>query len=218
MKTIIINASPRKNWNTAKLLKEAQKGAESIGATTEYINLYDIVCTGCRSCMACKRKGIAISCKCYWKDELTPIIDRIYHADRLIIGSPIYYNQTTSQFHALMERVCFPAMSYNDYSSNFNGKVEVDVFLTMNVDSNYWNEHYEEKFISEFHPFRYLNGNIRIHPCFDTLQVENYERYEMKAWNEIHKRYVHETQFPLDLKAAFNVGAKIYNKDTKLEV
>jgi multimeric flavodoxin WrbA len=28
MKTIIINASPRKNWNTAQLLKSAQKGAE----------------------------------------------------------------------------------------------------------------------------------------------------------------------------------------------
>ena len=28
MKTIVINASPRKNWNTAKLLKEAQKGSE----------------------------------------------------------------------------------------------------------------------------------------------------------------------------------------------
>ena len=64
--------------------------------------------------MACKRKGIEVPCKCYWKDELTPIINRIYQADRLIIGSPIYYNQTTSQFHALMERVCFPAMSYND--------------------------------------------------------------------------------------------------------
>ena len=32
MKTIIINASPRKNWNTAQLLKQAQKGAESVGA------------------------------------------------------------------------------------------------------------------------------------------------------------------------------------------
>lgn len=32
MKTIIINASPRKNWNTAQLVKEAQKGAESAGA------------------------------------------------------------------------------------------------------------------------------------------------------------------------------------------
>ena len=31
MKTIIINGSPRKNFNTAKLLKEAQKGAEAMG-------------------------------------------------------------------------------------------------------------------------------------------------------------------------------------------
>ena len=38
MKTIVVNASPRKNWNTAKLMKQAQKGAESVGAETEYID------------------------------------------------------------------------------------------------------------------------------------------------------------------------------------
>lgn len=29
MKVIILNASPRKNWNTAQLLKAAQKGAQA---------------------------------------------------------------------------------------------------------------------------------------------------------------------------------------------
>lgn len=38
MKTIILNASPRKNWNTAQLLKEAQRGAESVGDDVEYID------------------------------------------------------------------------------------------------------------------------------------------------------------------------------------
>ena len=28
MKTIILNGSPKKNWNTAMMLKEAQKGAK----------------------------------------------------------------------------------------------------------------------------------------------------------------------------------------------
>ena len=37
MKTIILNGSPRKNWNTALMLKEAVKGAESVGAETEYM-------------------------------------------------------------------------------------------------------------------------------------------------------------------------------------
>ena len=29
MKTIIVYASPRKQWNTAQLLKEAQRGSEA---------------------------------------------------------------------------------------------------------------------------------------------------------------------------------------------
>ena len=32
MKTIILNASPRKKWNTAELLNSAAMGAESAGA------------------------------------------------------------------------------------------------------------------------------------------------------------------------------------------
>ncbi len=208
MKTIILNASPRKNMNTAQLLKEAEKGAISANHQVEYIDLYDIICTGCRSCLACKRKNVAEPCKCYWPDELTPILDRIYAADRLIIGSPIYYNQTTSQFHALMERLCFPAMSYNDYSSTFRSKVDVEVFLTMNVGEEYYSRHYDNKFKDEFRPFRYLNGTTTIHPFFDTLQVKNYSLYDMAAWNEEHKREVHSTQFPLDLERAYRIGAK----------
>ena len=50
MKTILINGSPRKNWNTAALLKEAQKGAISVGAQAEYIDLYDLSYTGLLPC------------------------------------------------------------------------------------------------------------------------------------------------------------------------
>ena len=92
MKTIILNGSPRKDWNTAQLLQSTRKGAESAGAAVEYFDLYDLSFTGCRSCLACKRKGIGEPCKCYYGDELEPIIDRIYKADRLILGSPIYFD------------------------------------------------------------------------------------------------------------------------------
>ena len=74
MKTIIINAGPRKNWNTDLMLKEAQKGAGSAGAETEYIDLYDLDFKGCRSCLACKIKGAERN-KCYWKDDLSPVIE-----------------------------------------------------------------------------------------------------------------------------------------------
>ena len=63
MKTLILNASPRKNWNTAKLLKSAAEGVLSAGAEVEHIDLYDLSFTGCRSCMLCKRKGVE-RCHC----------------------------------------------------------------------------------------------------------------------------------------------------------
>ena len=80
MKTIILNASPRKTWNTAKLLKSAAQGAKDAGAEVEYIDLYDLTFTGCRGCLLCKRKGVE-RCHCYWKDDLSPIIDKIENSD-----------------------------------------------------------------------------------------------------------------------------------------
>ena len=41
-KVIILNWSPRKNFNIAKLLKAAEKGCGSVWAEVEYFNLYDL--------------------------------------------------------------------------------------------------------------------------------------------------------------------------------
>ena len=57
MKIVGINGSPRKKWNTATLLGHALKGAESEGAETELVHLYDADYTGCTSCFACKTLG-----------------------------------------------------------------------------------------------------------------------------------------------------------------
>lgn len=56
MKAIAINGSPRKGWNTEKLLKEALRGAESVGAETKLVQLYDLNYTGCKSCLLVKSR------------------------------------------------------------------------------------------------------------------------------------------------------------------
>ena len=56
MKVIGINGSPRKNCNTATMVKKALDGAQSKGAKTELIHLYDLDYKGCKSCFACKLK------------------------------------------------------------------------------------------------------------------------------------------------------------------
>ena len=208
MKTMILNASPRKNSNTAQLLKSAQKGAESVNAETEYIDLYDLNFTGCRSCMACKRKG-AEPCKCYWKDDLSPLMEKIFSSDTIFVGSPIYLGDTTSQFHALLERLDFATLSYNDYSCLFKGKLNVGIILTMNAPKEYYMEHYLSKLQDQFDILKRFGGSVEVYPCYDTLQVNDYSRFEMAAWEEMHKKVVHEKAFPVDLENAFQLGAKL---------
>ncbi len=214
MKTIILNGSPRKNQNTAMLLKSAQKGAVSAGADTEYIDLYDLNYTGCRSCLACKRKNLA-PCHCYWKDDLSPLLDRIFESDALMIGVPIYLGGITSQVHALMERLHFCALSYDDYSNYFKGKVNVGVIVTMNASKMFYKTMYQSKIKSELSALKTLNGNIEFYPCFDTLQVSDYSKYDMASFNEEHKKKVRQTQFPKDLENAFELGVRLSRKETQ---
>ena len=208
MKTIILNGSPRKNWNTAMLLKEAEKGAREAGSETEYIDLYDLQFTGCRSCMACKRKD-GERCKCFWKDDLSPVIDRIFQADSLIIGSPIYLGDITSQVHALIERLHFCALSYDDYSNYFNGKVNVGIILTMNASKAYFEQSYLGKTKEVEQIFRALNGNVEVYAACDTLQVNDYSKFNMAGFSEEHKKEMREKQFPVDLEEAFRLGERL---------
>ena len=208
MKAIFLNGSPRKNWNTAMMLQSAQKGAESVGMETEYINLYDLQYTGCRSCMACKRKGVE-RCKCFWKDDLSPVIERIFEADELFVGSPIYLGDITSQVHALIERLHFCALSYDDYSNYFGGRVNVGIILTMNAPREYCQQAYGQKMEEMKQIFRALNGKVELYPCCDTLQVNDYSRFDMASFSETHKKEMRKIQFPQDLEAAFQMGIRL---------
>ena len=73
---MFFNASPRKGWNTHKMLEAAKAGAEEAGAVTELVNLYDIKFPGCKSCFACKLKNAKTNGVCAIRDDLRPILER----------------------------------------------------------------------------------------------------------------------------------------------
>ncbi|HEY9573938.1 MAG TPA: flavodoxin family protein [Lachnospiraceae bacterium] len=208
MKTIVLNASPRKNWNTAKLLKSAAKGALDVGAEVEYIDLYDLNFTGCRSCMLCKRKG-AERCHCYWKDDLSPVIDKVFSADTLIIGTSIYLGRPTSQYFAFLERLHFSALSYDDYSNYFTGSIKVAMFVSMNATKEFYDKLYKEKFEEYAKELEMLNGEVYLYPCYNTLQVSDYSKFNMSSFNENIKKIAHEENFPKDLENAYKIGQRL---------
>lgn len=155
------------------------------------------------------RKKGAERCRCFWKDDLSPVIDRIFAADALIIGSPIYLGDVTSQVHGLIERLHFCALSYDNYSSYFTGRVNTGIILTMNAPKSFYNIAYRKKAGEPARSFKSLNGTVEIYACCDTLQVKDYSRYNMAGFSEAHKKEMREKQFPKDLERAFRMGAEL---------
>jgi multimeric flavodoxin WrbA len=212
MKAIAINGSPRKGWNTEKLLKEALRGAESVGAETKLIQLYDLKYTGCKSCFGCKRKGME-SFHCSLKDELAPVLEEIFEADAVFLGSPIYFGSPTGQMVSFLERLEFPLLSYDDYNKRlFDGKINAAFFYTMNAPEEYYKNVMGQSL--QLHPeiLQRLGGNVEVYASCDTYQFNDYSKYHSGMFDEAHKRNVRETQFPKDMEAAYEIGRKLMSK------
>lgn len=208
MKAIVINASPRRKWSTAEIMKEVAKGAESTGADVEYVDLYKLDLHGCMSCLICKKVGKE-PCKCYWKDDLSSLIEKILDADALFVGSPIYFGEPTSHYRALIERLIFCVLSYEGFGSYYKGKLNVGLFFTMNAPEEYYENMMKRDLEESSNIFSLLNADVKIYPVLNTLQVKDYSKYRMDAFNEEDKKLHRENNFPIDLENAFNIGAEL---------
>lgn len=208
MRIVAINGSPRKSWNTAQMLQQALKGAESVGAETEIINLYDLEFRGCISCFGCKRKN-AVPCKCHMKDDLTPVLEKVHSADALLLGSPIYFGDVTGEMRCFLERLSFPAMTYDDYSKRlYNGQINAAFFFTMNVNDEYA-ETYKPVFENNTNLLKRFGGTVEYYLATDTLQFDDYSKFQAGQFDENVKRQRHEEQFSKDLANAFEIGKRL---------
>ncbi|MGD0817263.1 MAG: flavodoxin family protein [Methanomassiliicoccales archaeon] len=99
MKVVVFNGSPRKDGNTAAILKEVARNCSDKGAEVEYFDLFSMDFKDCSACMGCKKGD-----KCVQKDELSPALEKIENADAIVIGSPIYISAETATTKALIDR------------------------------------------------------------------------------------------------------------------
>ena len=99
MKVLILLGSPRKNGNTELLLKKIMQGIEQAHCSWELIRLPELDIHPCIGCGTCEKEGI-----CIFKDDMQNLYERISQADRIIIGSPIYFYNVTAQTKAFIDR------------------------------------------------------------------------------------------------------------------
>ena len=99
VKIIGVIGSPRTGSNTEILIKKALESAEKVGAETDIINLGSAEIEPCIACDICKSTG---ECSIY--DEMRDITQKLPEAHGLILGSPVYFGNVTSQMKIFMDR------------------------------------------------------------------------------------------------------------------
>lgn len=98
-KILVLNGSPRKKGIVYTLLKEVANGAEE-NAEIEWVDIYDLQMKPCIGCMKCRKDG-----KCVLpKDDAHIIGKKIEKADAIIVGTPTYWGNMSSQLKVLFER------------------------------------------------------------------------------------------------------------------
>ena len=159
MKTVVINADPKRKEHNAQLMQSAMKGAESVGADVKYVALYKLDLSGCRICRICKNDED--TCKCYWKDELSPLIEEILNADCLLVGAPIFFSSPSSHYMALLERLIYCIVSYKT-GNKFKGKVNVGLFYTINYPKDYFEKSVRPHLKQSEDVLKMLNGKLSL--------------------------------------------------------
>ena len=207
---VVVNAGPRKGWNTDILLSEAAKGAKEAGAEILRFDLYKLErYTGCISCFGCKREKFKGHCIC--KDGLTPVLDAIRESDGLIIGSPNYLSNVTASFRALYERLIFQNLTYNRENPCCKEK---DVPVLFIMTSNAPDTMYSDLLNSYRQTFSAFVGPCDVLVSGDTLQVADYGKldWEWSMFDPEKKKERRETVFPEECKKAFEMGKALCDR------
>lgn len=102
MKVIAFNGSPRKNGNTAESLKLVLEELEKEGVETELVQLGGQKLFGCSACEMCfKNKDNRCARK---DDEMNKFIEKAAEADGVLIGSPTYFGNVSTEVKAFIDR------------------------------------------------------------------------------------------------------------------
>ena len=155
MKVVAFNGSPRKGGNTERLLRHALSALKDEGIRTELVQIGGKKVHGCTACGKCyetrDRKCVIDN------DFVNDCIAKMADADGMILGSPTYFADVSTETKALIDRAGFVGIANGGLYARKVGAAVIAVrragaihaFDTINhffgisnmftVGSSYWN-------------------------------------------------------------------------------
>lgn len=149
------NGSARKKGNTTMLLEAVLQPLAEAGAETELVELAGTNPKGCKACYVCFKEKDGT---CAVKDDIiNECIAKMVQADAIILGSPTYFADVSSEMKALIDRCGMVSRANGDlYRRKLGASVvaarragAIHAFDSMNhffligqmivVGSSYWN-------------------------------------------------------------------------------
>ena len=106
MKVCVLFGSPRKNGNTAALLKPFLEELERAGADTCVIDVYDKNIAGCRACLGCQQD--MTRAYCVVQDDMQPLLAAVSDAELIVLAAPIYCWGLPGPVKTVLDRLIYP--------------------------------------------------------------------------------------------------------------
>jgi len=108
MKVLAFNGSPRKKGNTYQAIQTVFEVLNKEGIKTDLIQLGGANIKGCRACYKCFEKKNA---RCIQDDAFNMFVEKMIEADGIIIGSPTYFANVSTEVKALIDRAGLVAIA-----------------------------------------------------------------------------------------------------------
>jgi multimeric flavodoxin WrbA len=155
MKVVAFNGSPRREGNTSILINTVLDQLKAEGIEVEMVHLGGRAVRGCMACYGCFQNK---NNRCVIEDDpMNDCIQKMIAADGIILGSPTYVADVSTEMKALIDRSCLVTRANGEVLKRKVGAAVVAVrrggavhaFDTMNhffsisqmiiVGSSYWN-------------------------------------------------------------------------------
>lgn len=105
MNITILIGSPRKNGNTAALLRPFSRELKAAGCEVRSFHLYDLELRGCTACRHCQEAWDGFHCAI--PDDCQMIFDAVMWSDLLILATPIYSWSCPAPMKAVLDRLVY---------------------------------------------------------------------------------------------------------------